>query len=76
MALIQFECEGKFYLCSTRAKFLVESANGSSSYTLERGFSQPSEAVQFYNELPVGDTQKKRLTMSDSGKRTVLARTK
>lgn len=72
--LIQFTCEDKVYLCSTKAKFLVETANGSSSYTLERGFSQPSEAVQFYSELVVGGSKKKRLTMIDAGKSLVLAR--
>jgi hypothetical protein len=71
-----FEFEGKFYTISRKTRFLVESANGTSSYTLERGFGcEPTAAVQFYNELSVGGTKKKRLTMIDGGKRTVIART-
>ncbi len=72
----EFECEGKKHFCSLKAKFLVEVANGTSSYTLERGFSAPSEAVRFYVELGCGANQKKRLTMIDEKKRTVLARMK
>jgi len=72
----EFECEGKAYRCTVKARFLVEVANGTSSYTLERGFSAPSVAVRFYGELAVGANQKKRLTMIDEKKRTVLARTK
>jgi len=71
-----FVCAGKSYTCSAKAKFLLEEANGTSSYTLVRGFSNPHEAVTFYNEHPAGGTKKKRLTMSDGGKRTVIARTK
>ncbi len=71
-----FQCEGKEHTCTTKAKFLVETANGTSSYTLERGFSDPNEAVSFYSELASGGTKKKRLTMIDLKKRTVLARTK
>lgn len=70
-----FVCGGKNYTCSLKAKFLVEIANGTSSYTLERGFgADPVVALSFYDELVVGVTQKKRLTMVDAGKRTVLAR--
>ena len=61
---------------STRARYLVEVANGTSSYTLTRGFSLVAEAVLFYRELAVGANQRKRLTMIDQGKRTVVARTK
>ena len=71
-----FECEGKEHTCTTKARFFVEMANGTSSYTLDRGFSDPVEAVSFYSELASGGTKKKRLTMIDGGKRTVLARTK
>jgi hypothetical protein len=71
-----FACEGKEHTCSTKARFLVESANGTSSYTLDRGFGDPVEAVRFYGELPAGGNKKKRLTMIDEKKRTVLARTK
>lgn len=71
-----FRCEGKQHTCTTKAKFLVETANGTSSYTLDRGFSDPEEAVKFYEEHGVTGSQKKRLTMIDLGKRTVLARTK
>ena len=71
-----FQCEGKQYTCTTKAKFLVETANGTSSYTLDRGFNDPEAAVSFYNELAAGGTKKKRLTMIDLQKRTVLARTK
>jgi len=62
--------------CSLQAKFLIETANGTSSYTLDRGFGDPFEAVKFYNELNVGSNQKKRLTMIDNGKRTIVTRTK
>jgi len=71
-----FKCEGKSYACTRKAKFLVETAFGTSSYTLDRGFGDPEEAVTFYNEIPVGGTKKKRLTMIDCGERTVIARTK
>ncbi len=71
-----FQCEGKEHKCSLKAKFLVETANGTSSYTLDRGFSDPFDAVTFYTDLASGGTKKKRLTMIDGGKRTVLARTK
>jgi hypothetical protein len=72
----EFDCEGKQHTCTTRAKFLVETANGTSSYTLGRGFNDPEEAVKFYVAHIVGGNQKKRLTMVDLGKRIVLARTK
>ncbi len=72
----EFDCEGKRYKCSFKARFLVEVANGTSSYTLERGFGDAWDAVRFYGELGCGGNQKKRLTMVDGGKRTVLARTK
>jgi len=73
---VHFQCEGKFTSCSKKAKFLVEIANGSSSYTLERGFGDPNEAVTFYGELGCGPNQKKRLTMVDGKTVTILARTK
>ena len=73
---LNFTCEGQEWCCTNRAKFLVESANGSSSYSLERGFGAPDEAVKFYAELGCGANQKKRLIMVDEGKRTMLARTK
>lgn len=69
-----FQCNDQTYKCSLKAKFLVESANGTSSYTLERGFGNPFEAVKFYEELHSGGSKKKRLTMIDAGKRTVVAR--
>lgn len=71
-----FQCEGKDHTCTTKAKFFVEMANGTSSYTLCRGYADPVEAVTAYAELACGGNQKKRLTMVDLGKRTVLARTK
>lgn len=71
-----FQCEGKQYTCTVKAKFLVETANGTSSYTLDRGFSDPEAAVSFYTDLAATGTKKKRLTMIDLKKRTVLARTK
>ncbi len=71
-----FECEGKEHTCTTKARFFVEMANGTSSYTLCRGFNLPEEAVTAYAELACGGNQKKRLTMVDNKKRTVLARTK
>jgi hypothetical protein len=70
-----FEHGGKTYTCSLKAKFLVETANGTSSYTLERGFSDPIAATEFYDELAASGNKKKRLTMIDCGKRTVLSRT-
>lgn len=73
---IDFACAGKGHTCSRKAKFLVETANGTSSYTLERGFgADPAAAVAFYDEIMMGGSKKKRLTMIDGGKRTVLART-
>lgn len=71
-----FQCEGKSYACTRKAKFLVETTFGTSSYTLDRGFGNPEEAVTFYSEISVGGTKKKRLTMIDCGVRTVIARTK
>ena len=76
MPIHTFQCEGKQYTCTTKARFFVEMANGTSSYTLERGFGDPFDAVKFYGELGCGGNQKKRLTMVDLGKRTILARTK
>lgn len=70
-----FEYNGQEFTCSFKAKFLVEVANGTSSYTLERGgFPDPFSAVEFYDELAVTGNKKKRLTMIDAGKRTVVAR--
>lgn len=74
MERITFVVAGKEHTCSRKAKFLVETANGTSSYTLDRGFGDPAAAVQFYEELASGGTKKKRLTMVDGGRRTVLAR--
>jgi len=74
--LIRFQCEGKEQTCTQKARFLVETANGTSSYTLERGFGDPFDAVIYYTEFASGGTKKKRLTMVDGGKRTVIARTK
>jgi len=72
-----FLYEGKVHSCSPKAKFLVETANSTSSYTLARGFGcEPNVALQFYEELQVGANQRKRLTVIDGGTRTVLARTK
>jgi hypothetical protein len=61
---------------SARARYLVEVTNGTSSYTLERGFNFVAEAILFYRELAVGANQRKRLTMIDEGKRIVVARSK
>lgn len=72
--IVTFLVAGREHTCSRKARFLVETANGTSSYTLERGFGDPAAAVQFYDELGAGGTKRKRLTMIDGGKRTVLAR--
>lgn len=73
---ITFTYNGKDYTVSRRVKFLIETANGTSSYTLERGFgADPKAAIQFYDELAAAGNRKKRLTMIDNGKRTVIART-
>lgn len=75
MSDLTFTAFGREHRCSSKARFLVESANGTSSYTLERGFGcEPDAAVQFYDDLAAGGNKKKRLTMIDGGKRTVLAR--
>lgn len=75
MDLYEFDYGGKKYTITHKTKFLVETANGTSSYTLERGFGcEPDAAVRFYDELPAGGSRKKRLTMIDGGKRTVIAR--
>lgn len=72
---IRFAFLEREHSCSRRARFLVETANGTSSYTLERGFGcQPEEAVSFYLELAVSGSRRKRLTMYDEGRRTVVAR--
>lgn len=74
-----FQCEGKQYTCTTKARFLVETANGTSSYTLERGFSaaEIDACLEFYDcVVPIPGSRKKRLTMIDAGKRTVVGRTK
>lgn len=74
---IDFTHDGKCFTAQPGCKFLIETANGTSSYTLDRGFGyQPVEALQFYEELAVGPNQKKRLTMAHNGKRTIVARTK
>lgn len=70
-----FERGGRTHSCSLTARFLVETANGTSSYTLERGgFSSPWEAMEYYDAVAVVGSKRKRLTMIDRGKRTVLAR--
>lgn len=75
MEFFTFEYAGKKHTISTKAKFLVETANGTSSYTLERGFAaEPDQAIEFYNSIPVAGTKKKRLTLVDNGQRTVVAR--
>lgn len=72
-----FTHEGQAYTVSRRARFLVETANGTSSYTLERGFGcEPEAALRLYSELASGGNKKKRLTMIDGGKMVVIARTK
>ncbi len=77
MDLYSFSYRGKTHTVSHKAKFLVETANGKSSYTLERGFGcEPDAAVQFYEDLAATGNKKKRLTLVDGGQRTVLARTK
>ncbi len=73
---VTFTYGGKDYTASRRVKFLIETANGTSSYTLDRGFgADPKAAIQFYDELAAPGNRKKRLTMIDNGKRTVLSRT-
>lgn len=73
---VTFTYGGKDYNVSRRVKFLIETANGTSSYTLDRGFgADPQAAIQFYDELAATGNRKKRLTMVDNGKRTVLSRT-
>lgn len=74
MERVTFVLAGREHTCSRKAKFLVETANGTSSYTLERGFGDPAAAIQFYDELAARGTKRKRLTMVDEGNRTVLAR--
>lgn len=75
MELHTFNYNGKDFTMSSRAKFLVETANGTSSYTLERGFAAvPDQAIEFYNSLSAAGNKKKRLTMVDNGQRTVIAR--
>lgn len=75
MDRITFTFAGKDFTISKRAKFLVETANGTSSYTLERGFAAvPDQAIEFYDSVAVAGTKKKRLTMVDNGQRTVIAR--
>ena len=57
------------------SKFLIETANGTSSYTLERGFGPtPAEALEFYDGVVAGGNKKKRLTLVTDGKRVVVAR--
>lgn len=75
MDLHTFSYNGKQYTMSAKAKFLVETANGTSSYTLERGFAAvPDQAIEFYDSLSASGNKKKRLTMVDNGQRTVVAR--
>jgi hypothetical protein len=75
MDLHTFSYNGKDYTISKRAKFLVETANGTSSYTLERGFAAvPDQAIEFYDSIAAGGNKKKRLTLVDNGQRTVVAR--
>lgn len=75
MELYTFEYAGKQHTISKKAKFLVETANGTSSYTLERGFAaMPDQAIEFYDSIAVAGTKKKRLTLIDNGRRTVIAR--
>lgn len=75
MELFTFEYAGKKHTISTKAKFLVETANGTSSYTLERGFAAaPDQAIEFYDSVAVAGTKKKRLTLVDNGQRTIIAR--
>lgn len=75
MSAQDFTYDGKCYTCYPDSKFLVESANGTSSYTLERGFAAvPEQAIEFYNSLPASGTKKKRLTLVAKGKRIVVAR--
>jgi hypothetical protein len=71
----RFTVGGQEHACTAKARFLVETANGTSSYTLERGFgANPEQAVAFYEDLAVVGNKRKRLTMVDEGRRTVIAR--
>jgi len=69
-----FTCDGRTITCSGKARFLLEVANGTSSYTLVRGFNNPDEAIKVYSEMSLPPGKRKRLTMFDAAKRTLLAR--
>lgn len=75
MSAIDFTHDGKRFTCYPNSKFLVETANGTSSYTLDRGFGPtPELALEHYNALAASGTKKKRLTLITNGKRVVVAR--
>jgi hypothetical protein len=75
MSAQDFTYDGKCYTCYPNSKFLVETANGTSSYTLDRGFGPtPEQALEHYNAVASGGTKKKRLTLITNGKRVVVAR--
>jgi hypothetical protein len=75
MSAIDFTYDGKCFTCHPKSKFLIETANGTSSYTLERGFGPtPAEALEFYDGVAAGGNKKKRLTLVTDGKRVVVAR--
>lgn len=56
-----------------RSKFLLEVANGTSNYTLVRGFGAECEkACEAFRNLACGPNQRKRLTHVLDGVRTVV----
>ena len=76
-ARLEFEREGRPYSCSRKARFLLELANGTSSYQLVLGLgAEPDRALLRYDDLTLTAGQRKRLTMFDEGKRVVIARSK
>ena len=73
--MIKFTFEGRELSCSRKARFLVEEANGTSSYTLVCGFAaEPDKAIEAYGSVQAGRNKRKRLLMVDDGRRVVVAR--
>lgn len=55
--------------------YLVETANGKSSYQLARGFGdQLEKATDYFERLAVRVGQRKRLICVEGGKQTILKR--
>lgn len=74
MELIKHVLDDRTVYHTPDANFLVQVANGSSSYQTRYCFTDLPQAVEYFNSISIGRDAKKRLLMRDCGKVSTLAR--